>query len=222
MSIVNLPTRDLRRTGLREQVHGYVRTAIVTGDIRPGETYTVGVLVRQLGVSATPVREALLDLASEGLVEVIPNRGFRVPELSERDLDDLFQLRLLLEGGAAELLAGSLTAEQLTELRHQATRIVGFARAGNLSEFLIEDRNFHLALLSYLGNRRLVDLVGKLRDQTRLYGLPELALRGKLESAASEHLDLLDALESTQARKVRVAFTKHLRHTRGLWAGHSE
>ena len=222
MSTPTLKLPQARRNGLREQARSSIRTAIVTGEISPGETYTIGELAGKLAVSATPVREAILDLANEGLVEVIPNRGFRVPELSDQDLDELFQLRLLLEGGALESLASSITTSQLNEFRNQANVTIASAAAGDLPAFLAADRDFHLGLLEAMGNHRLVELVGRLRDQTRLYGLPALALQGNLGSAANEHLEILEALGTKQVDRIRRATTNHLRHTRGLWAGQSE
>jgi DNA-binding GntR family transcriptional regulator len=222
MSTTSFDLPEVRRTGLREQVRTFIRTAIVTGEVKPGETYTVGAIARRVGVSATPVREAVLDLANEGLIEVLPNRGFRVPELTERDLDELFQLRLFLEGGALEALVHELTAEDLARFTTTAEMIVDFAADGDLSSFLSTDREFHLGLLATLGNHRLVELVATLRDQTRLYGMPALALHGSLVSAAREHLDILDALRVKDKDGIRQAMTKHLRHTRGLWAGQTE
>jgi DNA-binding GntR family transcriptional regulator len=222
MSIPGSELRPVRRAQLRVQARDLIRSAIVTGEIKAREIFTVGALAHRMEVSATPVREALLDLANQGLVEVVPNRGFQLPELTEKDLDELFQLRLLLERGALLALAGSLRKSDVERFRKEAERTVRSAAAGDLREFLSADREFHLGLLRALENERLVDLVGKLRDQTRLYGLPALALAGALKSAAREHVEILEALESGQVDAVSELITKHLRHTRGLWAGHSE
>jgi DNA-binding GntR family transcriptional regulator len=222
MSTAPFALPEVRRTGLREQVRTFIRTAIITGEVKAGETYTVGAIARRVGVSATPVREAVLDLANEGLVEVLPNRGFRVPDLIDKDLDELFQLRLFLEGAALEALVDVLKPQDLAKFRSMAEQIVDFAANGDLSGFLSADREFHLGLLASLGNERLVELVAKLRDQTRLYGLPAMALQGSLGSAAKEHLDILDALQMRDPDAIRQTITKHLRHTRGLWAGYTE
>src|SRR3954470_11176919 len=85
---LNLP-RVLGHHSLREQVSHALRAALIAGELRPGVVYSAPVLAAGFGVSATPVREAMLDLAKEGLVEVVRNKGFRVTELSDRDLDEL-------------------------------------------------------------------------------------------------------------------------------------
>ncbi|HVA92494.1 MAG TPA: GntR family transcriptional regulator, partial [Chloroflexota bacterium] len=88
---------ELDRSSLRARARKAIRGSIVTGEIADGEIYPVSYFTSRLGVSATPIREALFDLAGEGLVEVVRNRGFRVPQLTEQDLDDLYDVRTLLE-----------------------------------------------------------------------------------------------------------------------------
>ncbi|MGN6600433.1 MAG: GntR family transcriptional regulator, partial [Actinomycetes bacterium] len=85
------------RQSLRERAADALRAALVAGEMRPGVTYSAPSLAAQFGVSATPVREAMLGLAKEGLVEAVRNKGFRVTELSDRDLDEITELRSLVE-----------------------------------------------------------------------------------------------------------------------------
>src|SRR5215813_5852962 len=93
-----LTLRAIPRTeNLREQVSEELRAALISGQLRPGVVYSAPTLGEMLGVSATPVREAMLDLVREGLVEVLRNKGFRVTELSDRQLDQFARVRLLLE-----------------------------------------------------------------------------------------------------------------------------
>lgn len=216
----------LRRESLREQASSTLRTWIVTGEIHPGEIYAVGPLAAKLGVSTTPVREAVLDLANEGLLEMIRNRGFRVPPVTEHDLDELFQLRLLLEVPGMELVVGELSARQLSSAAELARKTTQAAAAGDVARFLDYDRHFHAFLLDLQPNRRLANLVSKLRDQTRLYGLPELADTGhlteNLTEGAREHVEIVAALERCSSEDVRKWMVKHIRHTRGKWAGRNE
>jgi DNA-binding GntR family transcriptional regulator len=191
---------------------------VVTGELEEGRLYSVGEFAQQLGVSATPVREAVFDLAHQGLVEVVRNRGFMVLPLKDQDLDEIFELRILLEVPAVEALSGRLDAEAIGRSRNLVGQCLGAARASDLAGFLEADREFHLLLLEAHGNSRLVQIVDRLRDQTRLYGLPGLAASGDLVSAAEEHGRILDAIISGDAATVRTEIEQHLRHTRGLWA----
>ncbi|MFJ5926145.1 GntR family transcriptional regulator [Kitasatospora sp. NPDC092948] len=203
---------------LRDQVAHALRAALISGELRPGVVYSAPALAADFGVSATPVREAMLDLAREGLVEAVRNKGFRVTELSDRDLDEFTEIRALIEVPTVGRVARTATAEQLEALRPQAEAIVAAARKHDLIGYLEADRQFHLDLLSLAGNTRLVETVGDLRKRSRLYGLNRLDQRGELVSSAEEHLELLDVLLTGDAKAAEECMTRHLGHIRHLWA----
>nr|WP_238345367.1 GntR family transcriptional regulator [Actinopolymorpha cephalotaxi] len=207
---------------LRDEVSDALRAALVSGQMRPGVVYSAPALAARFGVSATPVREAMLDLARTGLVEVVRNKGFRVTEVSDAELDDITELRGLIEVPTVTRLAGEVPAQAYAELRPLAQAIVDAARAGDLIGYVEADRRFHLDLLRLAGNAALVDTVAELRERTRLFGLGRLAERGVLETSAREHLALLDLLEAGDAEAVRKLMRRHLGHVRGTWAGRAE
>jgi DNA-binding GntR family transcriptional regulator len=164
----------------------------------------------------------MLDLVSEGLAEPVRNRGFRIIEATAADLDEIFELRLLLEVPTIGRLAGSITPDDGARYASLAAEIVAAAEQRDLPRFLDSDRRFHLGLLGLLGNQRLVDFVDRLRLQSRLPGLDVLAGSGALVETAHEHVEIVDALVEGEARKVERLMTRHLRHTRGVWAGVQE
>jgi DNA-binding GntR family transcriptional regulator len=176
-------------------------------------------LAGTFGVSATPVREAMLDLAKEGLVEAVRNKGFRVTELSDRDLDELTELRMLIEVPTTARLAGRLDPAALAELRELAGGIETAAAAGDLIAYVGADREFHLTLLAHSGNRHLVDLVAGLRSRARLSGLGRLADTGRLGDSAREHGTLVDVLARGDAAAAETLIRQHIQHVRGIWAG---
>lgn len=204
---------------LREQARRAIRSSIVTGELTAGEIYTISHFTEKFGVSATPVREALFDLANAGLLEPLRNRGFRVPELSDRDLDELLELRLLLEVPTVANLAGNLSDAVIQECGLYVEKIVATATTGDLVGFLDWDRRFHLALIGANGNSRLVALVKGLRDQSRLTGLPGLVQTEDLVRSAEEHGLILQALIDGDSGEVAGLLQRHLEHTRGIWAG---
>ena len=206
------------RPRLRDQVADALRAALIAGELEPGEVYSAPVLAARFGVSATPVREAMLDLVREGLVDTMPNKGFRVTEVSERQLDEYTQIRELIEIPVIVGLVRSAEQEQFEALRPQADQIVDAAARGDLIGYLEADRHFHMALLALAGNEHLVEVVDDLRKRSRLFGLRELAEGGRLESSAREHLELLDALIAGDEEAVRRCMTHHLSHVRTLWA----
>lgn len=213
---------ELDTTSLRDRARLAIRASIVTGQIPEGELHSVSYFAAKLGVSATPIREALFDLARENLIEVVRNRGFRVPVLSDHDLNELYELRLLLELPAVVRVARERVLRDVPMLRQLAEDMHGQASRGELVEFLWSDRTFHLALLAGLENRRLVETVARLRDQVRLHGIAHLAETGELVGAADEHGVLLDALEAGSVVEAERRMRDHLDHTRGIWGGREE
>ncbi|GAA4666680.1 GntR family transcriptional regulator [Streptomyces chumphonensis] len=206
------------REHLRDQVANALRAALIAGELQPGTVYSAPALAAEYGVSATPVREAMLDLAREGLVEPVRNKGFRVTELSERDLDEFTEIRALIEIPTVGEVTRSVPRERLEALRPVAEEIVAAARAGDLIGYLEADRRFHLGLLSLAGNARLVETVSDLRKRSRLYGLTELAEAGMLVASAEEHAELLDLMIAGDAAAAEGHMRRHLSHVRSLWA----
>jgi DNA-binding GntR family transcriptional regulator len=217
MTALRLSMLDGPRT-LREQVADALRAALVTGELRPGMVYSAPALARQLGVSATPVREALLDLAQQRLVESVRNKGFRVTELSERELDQITHLRALIEVPTVAQLANTITDADVARLRPLAERIEEAAARGDVIAHVEADRRFHVELLALAGNELLVETVADLRARSRLYGLVGLAERGLLVESAHEHHELLDLLAAHDEAGARELMGRHIGHVRSIWA----
>jgi DNA-binding GntR family transcriptional regulator len=207
---------------LREQAQQVIRASILAGELAAGEIYSASTLAERLGVSPTPVREAMLELVNGGLVEPVRNRGFRILTPDEDDLDEISQLRLMLEVPSMRIVAERVSDADLGALRDVVEQIEATAAAADVAGFLLADRAFHLGMLELTGNRRLVRLVALLRDQTRIVGITELAREGNLAKSAAEHRDILDALEQRDADKAEALMKRHLIHTRGIWAGRAE
>ncbi|MEU6557561.1 GntR family transcriptional regulator [Streptomyces sp. NPDC046915] len=213
-----LPRLGGRRSSYRERVADALRAALIAGELRPGEVYSAPSLAARFGVSATPVREAMLDLAKEGLVDAVPNKGFRVTAVSDRQLDEYTHVRALIEIPTVVALTGTADRAGLEALRPAAREIVTAAAAGDLIAYVEADTRFHLGLLALAGNTHLVEVVADLRGRSRLYGLTALVEAGRLLASAEEHLELLDALLARDENAVREVMTRHLGHVRGLWA----
>lgn len=213
---------QLKSVSLRQQAREALRTRIVLGQIEPGRVESVINVASELGVSVTPVREAVMDLANLGMVEIIRNRGFRVPVLTDHDLEEIFRLRTMLEVPAMVELAQLQDRAPLTRFRQLAEQLTDAARQGDLVSFLDLDRQFHLGLLELLGNRRLVEMVGQLRDQARMQGLQKLADHGELTQSGEEHIAIVDAVEAGDGELTAELVCKHLTHSRGIWAGRTE
>jgi DNA-binding GntR family transcriptional regulator len=207
-----------KAASLRETVTQILRAAIISGEMAPGEVYSAPALGTRFGVSATPVREAMVDLSSEGLVETVPNKGFRVTAVSESDLDDIAALRMLIEPPTVREVTPRIPAEAIPALRELARAIVDNAAAGDLVTYTEADRRFHLAILEYSHNQRLLTLVSDLRSHTRLYGLSGMVDRGTLAASAAEHLELVNLIAGRDAQAAGNLMKRHIGRVRAEWA----
>jgi DNA-binding GntR family transcriptional regulator len=211
----------LRADSLREKVTRALEAAMVAGEMEPGVIYSAPALAERFGVSATPVREAMLDLVNEGMVEPVRNRGFRVIAVSEADLDQISQIRLLLEVPIMGQVAKLMTPQRAAELTRLGQRIEVAAERGDLIQYLDYDRQFHAEMVSMIGNPRLTDLVDRLRRQARLFGLQQLAGTGRLLASAQEHCAMVRMLQTGDVAASELLMSGHIGHTRGLWARRS-
>ncbi|MGW7276900.1 GntR family transcriptional regulator [Streptomyces sp. NPDC054844] len=210
------PRPLVQRSSVRGQVLDALRTALVSGELRPGEVYSAPALGERFGVSATPVREAMQQLALEGAVEVVPNRGFRVVERGDRELAELAEVRALLEVPVLLRLARTVPAERWAELRPLAEATVRAASSGCPATYAEADRAFHRAVLVLAGNDQLVRIAGDLhrRAQWPPAGAPAVRGRADLIADAHEHTALLDALIAGDPDLVRTLVGEHFGETR--------
>ncbi|HEY4280935.1 MAG TPA: GntR family transcriptional regulator [Conexibacter sp.] len=204
------------RTTLTDLAVTALRAAILDGRLQAGGLYSVARLAQQLGVSRTPVREALLLLERQGMVRFERNRGARVLDSTARDLDEIFSLRLLLEVPAARRAAELITPADLALLKQELEAMRAQARAGDEPAFMAHDRRFHETLLAASGNRRLVEVVGSLRDTVRLRGASTVGRGRDLRAIHREHVRILDALRARDADAVARELRAHLLNTRRL------
>ncbi|MFF8878083.1 GntR family transcriptional regulator [Streptomyces flaveolus] len=201
----------VQRSSVRGQVLDALRTALVAGELRPGEVYSAPVLGERFGVSATPVREAMQQLALEGAVEVVPNRGFRVVERGARELAELAEVRALIEVPVLLRLARTVPAERWARLRPVAEATVRAASSGCPATYAEADRAFHREMLALAGNDQLVRIAGDLhrRAQWPPAGAPATRGRAGLIADAHEHTALLDALIAGDQDVVRALVAEH-------------
>ena len=210
------------RQSYRAQAVQIIRSQIVSGRLEPGSLHSIGAIAERLNVSITPVREALHDLAKDGLIEMRRNRGFVVRRPNEEELDEIVGVRTMLEVGAVTEVTDRSLIEDFGQLRDLCERNQAYAKARDWENFVETDREFHLLILGALGNARLVDIVGNLRDQSRLWGLDRIAGSASFQRSLQEHSSLLDAIEAGDSAAAAAVMRAHLGHVRGLWAGLNE
>lgn len=201
-------------TGLTARAYAEIRRAILEGRLPAGELTSARALSEALGISRTPVREALVELAKAGMVAFERNRGVRVVVTLGRDVEEIFQLRLWLEVPAVLEAVGRCGEAELSAL---ADALAGMRdHLDDEPAFMRHDWRFHRTLLAAAGNDRLVAFVGGLRDQTRVRGISTVGRSRRLETILAEHEVVFAHVQAGAAQAAADAMARHLSTTREL------
>lgn len=193
---------------LRDVVFQTLRQAILRGELKPGERLMEIHLAQKLGVSRTPVREAIHKLELEGLVLMIPRKGAVVAEITLRDLEEVLEVRMALEELAVKSACRRISKEQLAELRELAEKFARVLSSEDVSACVEADVAFHDAIYAATCNNRLVQMLSNLREQMYRYRMEYLKDRRAHERLVIEHEEILDALE----KRDEAAVVKMMRH----------
>ena len=204
------------RPSRTQEVLDVVRSSIVTGELLPGSLHSVAELAETLGVSRTPVREALIELASRGMVQFERNRGVRILQTSIHDLEEIFEMRLMLEVPATAQAVARMSPAEIRALRSQLALMEQAAAAGDESRLWIHDRGFHHMLLAASGNRRLADYVDGLRDMVLVQGVTTAGRARSLAAIVAEHEAIFERVAAGDADGAAAAVGAHIEHTRAL------
>jgi DNA-binding GntR family transcriptional regulator len=194
---------------LRDRVVERVRSDIVSGRSGPGTMYSVPGLASELGVSTTPVREALLELSNRGMIVPMRNRGFKVQASSLEDLENLFEMRELLERFAVVSVAKRRLKDP-EELRELAEAVAVAVQARDVGGYLETDRAFHEALVSRAGNPRLTKMIMMLRDDMRLFGIDTAEGEERQRASVKEHYQLVDLAVKGDTKNIASLMTSHI------------
>ncbi|MBX9397481.1 GntR family transcriptional regulator [Streptomyces sp. TRM72054] len=214
------------RSTLRQQIADALRDEVLAGRLQPGQEFTVKEIADQYGVSATPVREALVDLSAQGLLEALQHRGFRVREYSFADFRGLVEARSLVIDGMFHALDRGrggpphvqdpddpYTAAALAGVRRRGEEAQRAACAGDLTVLIGYDLRFWRELSSLFGNPYLVDFLHRLRVQSWVCAVQHLRrvtdLRGQLWADHTELIDALSRRDTDAARSIVAAHNAH-------------
>ncbi len=199
---------------LGNQAYQEVKRIILEGQVTPGEKLNEGELARALGISRTPVREAINRLEKEGLVEIFPQRGAFVIQLSKADIYELFLIREKLEGLAAYLTAERIDKNGLTKLE---ACIEGFEEPFDdraISRYAREDFKFHQLIVLLSGGKRLINLISVLHDHIRIYRLTAHGSSGRMKESLLEHWKIIEALNKRDPEDAERRMGLHIQHVR--------
>lgn len=195
---------------LYQQVADRLRAMIQEGRLEAGAWIDEALLTKELGISRTPLREALKVLVTEGLVRLEPRRGCFVNELSDKDLDDIFPLMAMLEGRCAYEAARKATKADLARLEPLHAALSRHAQEGNIDSYYQTNAIIHEAIQDLADNRWLSDMIDGLRKLLSLSRLQSLHLPGRMQESCAEHLAIFAALKAHDSERAETITRKHL------------
>lgn len=198
---------------LREVVCEALREAIRNGVLKPGERLMEIQLAEELGVSRTPVREAIRKLELEGYVVMMPRRGTYVASMSIRDINEIFEIRTALESLSNGLAAEHITEEELEHLQRLLVIIGGYIKAGDIEKIVETDIEFHDLMYHAARNQRLVGIISNLRDQLTRFRTLSMSYPGRLEATIEEHKAIVEAIANGDRKMASKAAEKHMENS---------
>lgn len=195
---------------LRETVCEVLRNAIKRGILEPGERLMEVQLAEELGISRTPVREAIRKLEQEGYVIMMPRRGTYVSSLSVHDVKEIFEIRSALETLAAVLATMRIEPEELDKLRALLTEIEGHIKNNNMDKIVATDIEFHGLLYQVSRNERLVAIISNLMEQLARFRTLSMSYPGRLQETLAEHRAMVEAIAAGNEDAAREAAERHM------------
>lgn len=197
---------------LRDVVFHTLREAILKGELKPGERLMEIQLSNRLGVSRTPIREAIRMLEQEGLAVTIPRKGAQVAKMTEKDMEDVLQIREALDELAASIACEQISKEELAELRETMLEFEESTTTEDVQRIAEADVRFHDIIYQATGNPRLVNILNNLREQMYRYRVEYLKDEKSYPVLVQEHRQIIEGLAARNKEMVSAAMQMHVRN----------
>ncbi|WP_022851871.1 GntR family transcriptional regulator [Limisalsivibrio acetivorans] len=199
---------NIDNTPLSEKIAETIRSNIMKGVIKPGERLVEPKLSEQLGISRTPIREALRLLEMEGFIEIIPRRGAIVTQITDKDIDDIFVIKIRLESLAARLSVSKVSDADIERMKELAQKVKeGSTKVTNMVNWNSE---FHDIFINNCGNERLIRILEGLQQQFKRATVYSFTEMGRTKQVNEEHISIIEAFENEDEDKVEELVEKHI------------
>jgi DNA-binding GntR family transcriptional regulator len=209
-NFINETTGTEEYLPLREVVFNTLRKAILTGELKPGERLMEIHLANQLGVSRTPIREAIRKLELEGLVVMMPRRGAEVAQITEKSLRDVLEVRRSLDALCAELACDRITGEELEKLKTACEQFEKAAGTDDVAEIAKADVALHDIIVQATRNRRLIQIVNNLSEQMYRYRFEYIKDEERHDNLVEEHRMIYESILHGDKEKAAEASKIHI------------
>ena len=198
---------------LRDVVFNTLRQAILKGELEPGERLMEIQLAKRLGVSRTPIREAIRKLELEGLVVMVPRKGAYVAGLSSEDVKEVLEIRAVLEGLAASLAAKNASAADIEQLQEIVEKFKVAAEEKDVVKLINFDSDFHDVMYRASKNKKLIQLISALREQVQRFRVAYFTKIRSTQTLIEEHKDLVSSIVNNEPDRARAIAEKHISTT---------
>lgn len=194
---------------LREKILEHIRDAIISGSLKAGSRVSEPELADRYGISRTPIREAFRQLESEGYLTVIPRRGAVVSEFSQKDVEDFYAIKSILEGYAARQACYKLTSRDLDRLQANNNRLSELADHNDIKSFFKIHNEFHDMFIRAADNERLRELITSVVTRFQRLRFMSLSLPGRMKIAVQEHEKIIEAFRKRDAETAELLVRKN-------------
>lgn len=205
---------DKMNASLADKVFEQIETDILDGVYAQGEVLTETKVSQKLGVSRTPVREALRRLEQEGLVQATANKGTMVLGITKQDLSDIYEIRMRIEGLASKLTAERITDEQLKTLSDIVDLQEYYTTKDNADQIKDMDTQFHELIYNYCNSAILMSTLSNLHHRIQFYRKASVSIHGRAEKATAEHRKILEALKEHDGQKAELLTIQHIQNAK--------
>lgn len=197
---------------LREVIFNTLREAIIVGELKPGERLMEVQLADKMGVSRTPVREAIRKLELEGLVEMLPRKGAHVADLSVKDIMDVLEVRSTLDGLASSLSADRITDDEIKELKHVLSQFTNHVEKENIQGLIKKDVEFHDIIYRSSRNDKLIQISNNLREQIQRFRVIYIKDYSSSRELIREHNEIYDAITRRDSKAAMQTAQNHIKN----------
>lgn len=210
----------IKVASLKEQVYIYLKNAIINHELVPNAVYSEQWVAGNLGVSRTPVREAVLQLKQEYFLEILPYKGFTVKEMSLDVVRDTFQIRQALEGFCTILIAQDsktpAAKKSLNKFAEILVQLENYSDSNNPNNFVIQDAQFHREIIHYANNERIISTYNEIRFRFERITLRVLTDEGRMNSTVMEHRKIYEMMKAGKPWEAYQAIQEHLMSTQKI------
>lgn len=201
----------IKHGSLKEEVLSKTKEFIMKGRFTPGQRIVIDALAKELGVSVTPVREALHHLAAEGLVSIEPRKGFTVRKWEAKEIEDLLYLRMYLEKLAVRLFIEKASERDINDLAEIIERMDKAVQASDLESLTALNSQFHRRILQGSGNQELLKIMDSLSAKLHRVRILSLSYPGRMEQSRAEHAAIFEAIKARDVSMAEKAVEEHIK-----------